>query len=704
MKALIQTLFFFLLTSQMCFAQGTWTKIGDMPEIRYAHTADEIYGKVYITGGVNTETGAYPTTMLVYEKATSTWTSIPLPGNSLRGQHTSCVVDSNLYIIGGGILLGGTVNSTDSMYMFKPSTGEWIAKNPMPTDRLTLACALLDGKIYVAGGLHCINGVPYYTGLKTFEVYDLATEAWSTLPDMPTYRWGLSMVAFGGKIYVFGGRGISLRPTAVDVYDPQDNSWTTVTNIPTPRYQLATCVLGTTIYAIDGWYSSGSGPIYDKVEVYNPLTNQWRIETPMPVAVAMLDGYALDGKIYMYGGSYTTHPNIGISDIWEFAPPEPFQLTVNVDDGWNMVSIPGLNSPDQNVNTWWAFRDPGANVFKYAGGYQPITNATPGLGYWMKHSGDRTYNTGDEWPSGGIQVVPHDPISASAGWNLFGGYELSVTTSGLTTNPAGLIEGSVYKYSGGYQVATTLDPGYGYWVKLTGAGQIIITETLSKSEPIEFFPEDWGRIVLTDAAGVSYTLYAVHGEVNLDQYELPPAPPPGMFDIRYSSGRIAENLSSDLQIIEMQGIAYPITIKAEGLTIALQDENGEIVNSVLAPGKELIINNSSVNKLVILSAELGKSTPAVFSLEQNYPNPFNPSTVFSYQLPINGNVTLKVFDILGNEINTLVNEYKTAGRYEVEFSASTLPSGVYFYQLKAVDPSTGSGQAFVETKKMILLR
>ena len=56
-----------------------------------------------------------------------------------------------------------------------------------------------------------------------------------------------------------------------------------------------------------------------------------------------------------------------------------FQLTVNVTNGWNMVSIPGLHPTDQNVNTWWAFRDPGANVFKYAGGYQAVATATPGL-------------------------------------------------------------------------------------------------------------------------------------------------------------------------------------------------------------------------------------------------------------------------------------------------------------------------------------
>jgi len=95
-----------------------------------------------------------------------------------------------------------------------------------------------------------------------------------------------------------------------------------------------------------------------------------------------------------------------------------------------------------------------------------------------------------------------------------------------------------------------------------------------------------------------------------------------------------------------------------------------------------------------------------FSLSQNYPNPFNPKTVISYQLPVNGNVTLKVYDILGNEVATLVNEEKQPGVYEVEFNASSLSgsvsakggyaSGVYFYQLKAGE--------FTSIKKMILLR
>jgi hypothetical protein len=85
-----------------------------------------------------------------------------------------------------------------------------------------------------------------------------------------------------------------------------------------------------------------------------------------------------------------------------------------------------------------------------------------------------------------------------------------------------------------------------------------------------------------------------------------------------------------------------------------------------------------------------------FYLSQNYPNPFNPSTVISYRLPVAGNVSLKVYDMLGNEVATLIDEYKPAGSFEVEFNAKDLPSGIYFYQLKAGE--------LVETKKMILLK
>jgi len=88
--------------------------------------------------------------------------------------------------------------------------------------------------------------------------------------------------------------------------------------------------------------------------------------------------------------------------------------------------------------------------------------------------------------------------------------------------------------------------------------------------------------------------------------------------------------------------------------------------------------------------------PDGFSLEQNYPNPFNPTTNIKYQVPELSYLTVKVYDVLGNEIASLVNEEKPTGSYEVEFYGTGLPSGIYFYRIQA-----GS---FVETKKMVLLR
>ncbi|MFZ1280562.1 MAG: T9SS type A sorting domain-containing protein, partial [Ignavibacteriaceae bacterium] len=94
--------------------------------------------------------------------------------------------------------------------------------------------------------------------------------------------------------------------------------------------------------------------------------------------------------------------------------------------------------------------------------------------------------------------------------------------------------------------------------------------------------------------------------------------------------------------------------------------------------------------------EITIGLPNKFILEQNFPNPFNPSTKISWQSPVSGHQTLKVYDVLGNEVTTLIDGFREAGNYTIDFNANKLSSGVYFYQLKAVE--------YIQTKKMILLR
>jgi hypothetical protein len=94
---------------------------------------------------------------------------------------------------------------------------------------------------------------------------------------------------------------------------------------------------------------------------------------------------------------------------------------------------------------------------------------------------------------------------------------------------------------------------------------------------------------------------------------------------------------------------------------------------------------------------LDSAVPQKYGLEQNFPNPFNPSTMISYAIPNPGLVTLKIYDLLGRESQTLIDEFQQPDTYAVDFDASKLASGIYFYHLQA-------GSAFAATKKMLLLR
>ena len=115
----------------------------------------------------------------------------------------------------------------------------------------------------------------------------------------------------------------------------------------------------------------------------------------------------------------------------------------------------------------------------------------------------------------------------------------------------------------------------------------------------------------------------------------------------------------------------------------------DLINNPVANGINITINLTDIEK------DKNK-IPEFFELIQNYPNPFNPSTKISYSIPERSNVSLKVFDLLGSEVAELIDNSMETGNYNIEFDVSNLPSGVYFYQLKAGD--------FIDTKKMLLLK
>ncbi|MBC8042995.1 MAG: S8 family serine peptidase [Rhizobacter sp.] len=145
-------------------------------------------------------------------------------------------------------------------------------------------------------------------------------------------------------------------------------------------------------------------------------------------------------------------------------------------------------------------------------------------------------------------------------------------------------------------------------------------------------------------------------------------------------------------------------VGAGPFTISTGDTLTTAFGLVAGTGLEAFRTNISLAKTkwtfikpqLLASPEETQPQPQVFRLEQNYPNPFNPNTVINYQLSANSEVNLKVYDVLGREVATLVNTRQAAGKYAARFNASRFASGIYFYRLQA-----GS---FVETKKMLLVR
>ncbi len=135
-------------------------------------------------------------------------------------------------------------------------------------------------------------------------------------------------------------------------------------------------------------------------------------------------------------------------------------------------------------------------------------------------------------------------------------------------------------------------------------------------------------------------------------------------------------------------------------SVKMFDSNGSYIEDFIPSGSgNLLRPNAVVIREVTPSSVSGDENSSSlnnFVLEQNYPNPFNPNTVISYRLPVTSKVTLKVYNVLGKEIATLVNEELPAGVHEVKFDASSLTSGIYFYQLTTDN--------FIETKKMVYLK
>ncbi|MBI5476247.1 MAG: T9SS type A sorting domain-containing protein [Ignavibacteriales bacterium] len=392
--------------------------------------------------------------------------------------------------------------------------------------------------------------------------------------------------------------------------------------------------------------------------------------------------------------------SIAESDLKLFRGPY-FADTVQAK--WNMVSLP--LDPD-SANKEKHFPTSISDAFAYQGTYIERTELNFGEGYWMK------FPDAQEVIIGGDDIDNFE-ISVNTGWNMIGSISYPITSASVNSIPVGIVVSEFFGYTTSYEITDTLKPMHAYWVKTNASGKLILSysagSSFSKGLSSRNSLDGMNSLTITDTKLNEGKLYFGSGEnVDENRHVLPPVPPEGMYDVRFATGNmvaVTEDVKYNDIPIQINSAEYPVTIRwevSEAVKSASLIVDGREIRMV-GTGSAVIVNeNSTIN--LRLSADTQIEIPKEFVLHQNYPNPFNPTTVISYSLPVDCRVTLKIYNLLGQEVKTLVNEYQDAGNKSVEWNANSLPSGVYMYRLNADNPSTSSGQRFTDVKKLILMK
>lgn len=258
--------------------------------------------------------------------------------------------------------------------------GSWSTGTPLPAPRSEIAAAVLDGRLYVAGGF----GVPRGVILGDFLAYDPATERWTELARLPEPRHHAALTSLGGRLYLTGGGVDGFAPRANTwAYDPATDHWTALAPMPEPRRAHATLALNDRLYVVGGVIANRT--LQAPTWAYDPATSEWRDGlAPIPTYSEHLAAAAVDGAIVAIGGRGTQNVDAverydPATDTWAALAPLPTArsgLTASLLDGG--IHVIGGESADPPK----VFRD--HEVFDVASGAwsvaPPLDRGRHGLG------------------------------------------------------------------------------------------------------------------------------------------------------------------------------------------------------------------------------------------------------------------------------------------------------------------------------------
>ncbi len=389
----------------------------------------------------------------------------------------------------------------------------------------------------------------------------------------------------------------------------------------------------------------------------------------------------IGNTLYLCVQGLTDLSQLAIATEGRMTEPEPHSFTFDLPSGWSLVSLP-VTPTDGSLA---ALFPTALSAFAYDGSYQQLTQLEPGQGYWVNletaHSSSITGSP-----------VAHVAKTLPAGWSLIGVPWGGIAKTAIERTPADILT-SVFGYSDGYYEADPLAAGQGYWVNLSEPGTLSLTggaglpKQLADAQVTEALPTDSHVLWVESGTHRQALRLGVSPEAVI---ALPPRPPAGTFDVR-------------LRLDGVEAWQAPITAEPRAYPVLVQGEAIRFHWTEPTPGEapwELVINDQTIAltgtgmvavdeaRDVVFLHSPGSSLPRALALHQNLPNPFNAQTFIGYYLPAWAEVSLTIFNLLGQPVRTLVTGEQPAGVHRVVWDGlddrgRPVASGVYVYRLKA---------------------
>lgn len=265
------------------------------------------------------------------ESDQGTWhTAAPMP--TKRTEVAAAMLDGEIYVVGGfeKLSCSNVMNFaiTTSVEVYDPATDRWTSKAPMPVGLHHVGIGVAGGRLYVIGG-YSKSGLSVWNPVATVFAYDPTLDSWTERAPMSTSRGALSVTECEGKLYAVGGYDRKANNAQVEMYDPVRNAWTTGASLPTPRDHLTTATIAGKIYAIGGRIDGDYSRNLAVTEQYDPTTNRWRRVADLPTARSGITAAVVEGRIYVSGGEGATgtfsenEAYDPVRDTWQHMAPMP---------------------------------------------------------------------------------------------------------------------------------------------------------------------------------------------------------------------------------------------------------------------------------------------------------------------------------------------------------------------------------------------